>query len=184
MTTQEAAQELLLHVREAFISASPGPDDVEDAAAQAVYGFLFPALEGAEDDRELVRQAVTGALEGAIRSGAPVWHASRGALIGVLHAAVGRGAAPGPWIDAAVGAALGATHAVDADYGAAAEGALEGCVLAADELGLSPSELATRAARAALDWACAVGPPAHDKLAHLVTRHVMGIPVRLSHHTC
>lgn len=181
MTSQDQAS-LTEHVRDAFIEAAPGPDDVESAGAQACYGYLIGALEGAADAPAVVREAVTGVIEGAKKLTSPYWHAARGALVGVLHAGVGQRLELEPLVDAATVAAMDAADNGGGDFGAAAQGAVEGCILAADELSLDEAELGSRAAVAALTRAMDMVPGAHEKVLHLVDRRVMGITITVPNH--
>ena len=181
MTSQEEAS-LSEHVRDAFVHAAPGPDSVEAAGAEACYGYLIGALEGADDAPALVRDAVTGLIEGAKKLTAPYWHAARGALVGVVHAGVGQRLALDPLVDAATAAAMEAADDRGGDFGAVAQGAVEGCIIAADELSLDPAALGSRAAVAALTCAKDMAPGAHEKVLHLVDRRVKGITITVPNH--
>ncbi len=164
-------------VRDAFIAAAPGPSQVTDAAAQALYGQLFRDLEGADEPAELSGEAATGLLAATKQCPAPVWHVARGATLGVIHAAVGRGFDPAPLIRSVTSQLMLASDKLGGDFGAAAQGVMEGCVLAADELALDPGALASVAATAALETSRDLGDGAHQKVHHLVTRDVGGAPV-------
>lgn len=180
--SEETTVSLTDLVRDSYVEAAPGPGKVEGAAAQAVYGHLIHALEGAEDTDAVVRNAVTGVIEGGKKLVSPYWHVSRGALIGVIHAGVGQRLELGPLIDAATSAAMDASHDSGGDFGAAAQGAVEGCVLAADELSLDEAALGSRAATAALDHSQEMVEGAHEKVHHLVTRRVKGIEITVPSH--
>jgi hypothetical protein len=177
MTSQDEASLLSDNVRDAYIDAAPGPGVVTDAAAQACYGYLITALEDASDPPAIVREAVTGLIGGAKKLISPFWHAARGALVGVVHAGVGQRLALEPLIEAGTVAAMDAADALGGDFGAAAQGAVEGCILAADELSLDEAALGSCAATAALTRSTEMVEGAHEKVQHLVTRRVLGITI-------
>ena len=174
-TTEELS--LSDRVRDAFVAAAPGPSEVTDAAAQALYGQLFRDLAGADEPAELAGQAATGLLAATKQCPAPAWLLARGAMLGVIHAALGRGLAPAPLIQTVTSQLMLASHKVGGDFGAVAQGAVEGCAVAADELGLDPGELASVAATAALETSKDLGDGAHEKVHHLVVRDVGGAPI-------
>lgn len=179
---QETAPDLSELVRDAFVEADPDPGRVTDAAAQAVYGYLVRALEDESDPPGLVRSAVSGVIAGAKKRTAPFWHAARGALVGVVHAGLGQRLELEPLIDAATVAAMDGAHGVGGDFAAVAQGAVEGCITAADELGLDDEALGSRAATAALERARELHEGAFEKVHGLVTRHVMGVPITVPAH--
>lgn len=174
-TTEELS--LSDRVRDAFCAAAPGPSEVTDAAAQALYGQLFRDLEGADDSAQASREAAKGLLAATKQCPAPAWHLARGATLGVIHAALGRGLEPAPLIRTVTSQLMLASDKAGGDFGAVAQGAVEGCVLAADELGLDPGALASVAATAALETSKELGDGAHEKVHHLVIRDVGGAPI-------
>jgi hypothetical protein len=159
-------------VRDAFIAAAPGPSEVTDAAAQALYGQLFRALEGADDPAEPAGEAAQGLVAATKKCPAPTWHLARGATLGAIHAAVGRGLDPAPLIRSVTNQLMLAADKVGGDFGAAAQGAVEGCAMAADELALDPGALASVAATAALETSKDLAEGSHEKVHHLVTRDI------------
>lgn len=182
MTTQEQAPPLGDNVRDAYIEAAPGPGEVTDAAARACYGYLIGGLEGAEDPCQAVAEAVTGLMEGGKKLVSPFWHVARGALVGVLHAGVGQRLELEPLIAAATVAAMDGADGAGGDFGAAAQGAVEGCIMAADDLSLDDGALASCAAVAALTRSTEMVEGAHEKVHHLVTRRVRGVPITVPEH--
>lgn len=178
MSTQEEAPALADLVRDAFLAADPGPSDVTDAAAQAVYGYLFDPLRDAEDPTALCAEAASGVLAAQKKHGAPVWHAARGALVGVLHAAVGHHLALEAVIGATTARLMTDADAAGGDFGAAAQGSVEGAIVAAEELGLDPTAMGGVAAAAALRTAADLGEGAGERVLHLVDRRVLGYPIR------
>jgi len=177
-TEKAPAQELGDSVARDLAARAPGPSDTTDAAAAAVYGYLFPFLAASDTAVEAAGAAAAGALAGAKKLTAPVWHVARGALVGVLHAGLGRRLELAPLARAATAALMREADAQGGDFGAAAQGAVEGTIVACDELGLDPSELASIVAEAALETAETLGEGAPEKVRHLVTRRVMGVTVR------
>ena len=168
------------HVRAALIAAAPGPSEVTDAAAQATYGFLFPALEGCEDEAAAAAAAAAGTLLATKKlSSAPIWHVSRGAAVGIMHAGFGRRLDLEPMLIAAVRRMMTEADGLGGDFGAAAQGAIEGSITAADELGLDPQDFAATTALAALEMSEELPEGALEKIQHLVNRRILGVDVRI-----
>lgn len=167
------------HVAQSFATAKPGPSEVTDSAAEAVYGYLFPFLEDAEDPAEAVAAASAGAILGTKKHGAALWHVARGAMVGSLHAGYGRRLELDPLIVAGTRRMMGEADGMGADFGATAQGSVEGAITAAEELGLDPRELAATAARAALEMSEGLGEGALEKIRHLVDRPILGVPVQI-----
>lgn len=181
MATEEKTPTEILrdHVAECFATAKPGPSEVSDSAAEAVYGYLFPFLEEADDPVEGAAAAAAGAILGTKKHNAALWHVARGAMIGLAHAGYGRRLELDPLVVAATRRMMRESDGMGADFGAAAQGAVEGAITAADELGLDPQAFAATAARAALEMSEELGEGALEKIRHLVNRRVLGVEVRI-----
>ena len=120
-------------------SSAAGQHDVTDAAAQALYGQLFGALGGEADQAEQTGEACAGLVLANKKGAFSLWHLARGGAIGVTHAAVGRQLDPADLLSAGVKRMMVDADGQGADFGAVAQGVLEGALVAAGELGHSSS---------------------------------------------
>ena len=157
----------------------PDPSSVTDTAAQTLYGQLFGALGGSVDVEARSADACAGVVLAVKKMDVALWHLARGATIGVLHAVVGRHLDPGPVLSACVAGMMEETDGFGADYGAVAQGAVEGAIIGSQELGLDPSDLGTQVATAALEKAISMGDVAREKIQHLVNRRTMGYTISI-----
>ena len=155
-------------------SSAAGQHDVTDAAAQALYGQLFGALGGEADQAEQTGEACAGLVLANKKGAFSLWHLARGGAIGVTHAAVGRQLDPAELLSAGVKRMMVDADGQGADFGAVAQGVLEGALVAAGELGLHEASLGTADAVAALETAADLGPAASAKVRRIVNRPIMG----------
>jgi hypothetical protein len=155
-------------------SGAAGKADATDAAAQALYGQLFGALGGEADHAEQTSEACAGLVLANKKGAFFLWHLARGGAIGVTHAAVGRQLDPAELLGVCVRRMMIDADGQGADFGAVAQGVLEGALMAARELGLHEASLGLAVAVAALETAADIGPAASVKVRRIVNRPIMG----------
>jgi len=118
--------------------------------------------------------ACAGLIQANKKGAFSLWHLARGGAIGVTHAAVGRQLDPAQLLAAGLQRMMNEADELGADVGAVAQGAVEGALVAARELGLHEAQLGSAVAIAALETATGMGPAATAKVRRIVDRPILG----------
>jgi hypothetical protein len=165
-------------IKSLYIDSAPSLGDVPWTAGEALRVVLAPLLaeqrESVEQLAALYSQAAIGIVQAAKKTGDPMWHVARGAADGVLHAAVEARVDPFAAMVAVTRGMVAELLDMEGDFAAAAKGAVQGAIEAAEELGLDPQRAAHLAARAGFETSDAVRKAAGIRVMEVVGWRVMG----------
>ena len=165
-------------IRTLYVNTEPELKDVPWTAGEAVRRTLVPVLaEEAEQPDTLPGryiEAAQGLVQAAKKTGDPMWHVARGAAEGVMRAAIEARVDPYAGLEEVTRAMVRELLDMEGDFAAAAIGAVQGGIEAAQSLGLDPRRAARLAARTGFETADAVRKAAGIRVREVVGWRVMG----------
>jgi hypothetical protein len=179
-----AAKSRADEVKEIYVKAQPGVNEVPDAARDAVLRILAAALRKDSADPAArarhIEEAMTGLGAAVKKTGDSVWHASRGAVQATIEAADAARTDPFDALRVATRSLVSLQLEQEGDFAAAAKGAVQGAIQACEELGLDVQRAARESARAAYETANAARRAAGVKVREVLGQRVQGYATGLA----
>jgi len=178
----EETQSLAESITKQIIDAKSEPGDLAGDVEEITRSFLAQALREADDATDpqtLVEEVGRGVAE-SLKKVSPTWHAARGALSGVLKGSMAAKVDAFESIEKLTTILVESTLATDADFGAAAKGAVIGALEGAEARGLDEPRAGSRAASVAFAVAHATRPSAGVRVKDIIGDRVAGIPIKIA----